>query len=86
MKLYSNPAYLTMSVILFLSVFGLLMIFGNTAGADITRAIATGDASFINIEKLTNTETYVDDLKQDVDSLNKDSNEVEDGEPQGRFN
>ena len=62
------------------------MIFGNTAGADITRAITTGDASFINIERLTNPETYVDDVKQDVDSFKGDSNEVKAGEPHSRFN
>lgn len=86
MKLYSNPAYLTMSAMFFLFVFGALMIFGNTAGADITRAITTGDASFINIERLTNPETYVDDVKQDVDSFKGDSNEVKAGDPHSRFN
>lgn len=86
MKLYSNPAYITMSVMFFLLVFGVLMTFGNTAGADISKALETGDASFISLERLTNPETYVDDIKQDVDSFKNDSNESEGGEPQSRFN
>ena len=86
MKVYSSPAYLTMSVMFFLFVFGTLMMFGNTAGADITKAIETGDASFINIERLTNPETYIDDAKKDVDSFKNDNNKVKAGEPHSRFN
>lgn len=85
MKIYSNPAYLTLSVMFFMFVFGVLMVFGNTAGADITKAIETGDTSFISLERLANPETYVDDVKQEVDSYKTDSNEVKAGDPHNRY-
>lgn len=86
MKLYSNPAYLTMSIMFFLFVMGALYMFGNVAGRDINNAIQTGDTSFIQVEKWLNPTTYGKDIEKKVNNYESNSNEVKAGDPHDRFN
>lgn len=83
----ANTAYLTITLTLGIFICAVVFMFGNVAGADIDRAVATGDVSIIDFGRYLDPETYVKDAKKEF-NVNDSSKprELSKGEANSRYN